>query len=79
MIIPMHYRQGDKGFLELDTVDAFLSLFPAEQVRWYPVSPPGIDGGYACSGSGTGHAVTISYQYKKVWDGIVPDLFAVIC
>ncbi len=38
VIIPMHYRQGDKGFLELDTVDAFLSLFPAEQVRWYPVS-----------------------------------------
>ena len=38
VIIPMHYRQGDKGFLELDTVDVFLSLFPAEQVRWYPVS-----------------------------------------
>lgn len=38
IIIPMHYRQGEKGFLELDTVDAFISLFPAEQVRRYPVS-----------------------------------------
>lgn len=38
VIIPMHYRQGDKGFLELDTIDPFLSLFPAEQVRRYPVS-----------------------------------------
>ena len=38
IVIPMHYRQGDKGFLELDTVDAFLSCFPADQVRWYPVS-----------------------------------------
>ena len=38
VIIPMHYRQGDKGFLELDTIDPFLSFFPAEQVRRYPVS-----------------------------------------
>ena len=33
VIIPMHYRQGEKGFLELDTVDAFLSLFPRERMR----------------------------------------------
>ena len=38
IIIPMHYRQGDKGLLELDTVDAFLSLCPREQIRRYPVS-----------------------------------------
>ena len=38
IIIPMHYRQGEKGFLELDTVDAFLSLCPRERIRRYPVS-----------------------------------------
>ena len=38
IIIPMHYRQGEKGFLELDTVDTFLSLFPREMIRRYPVS-----------------------------------------
>ena len=38
IIIPMHYRQGEKGFLELDTVDAFLSLFPRETIRRYPAS-----------------------------------------
>ena len=38
IIIPMHYRQGEKGFLELDTVDAFLSLFPRETIRRDPAS-----------------------------------------
>src|SRR5699024_4533345 len=38
VIIPMHYRKGDKGCMELVTLDAFLGLFPAEQVRCFLLS-----------------------------------------
>ena len=39
IIIPMHYRQGEKGFLELDTVDAFLQpLAPGSGSAATPVS-----------------------------------------
>lgn len=36
VVIPMHYRVGDKGLEVLDTVEGFLRLFPAEKVRRYP-------------------------------------------
>lgn len=36
IIIPMHYRAGEKGFDNIDTVDPFLALFPTELVRRYP-------------------------------------------
>lgn len=36
VIVPMHYRKGGMGFDELTTVEDFVKLFPAEQVRCYP-------------------------------------------
>lgn len=38
VIVPMHYRAGEKGFDNIDTVEPFLSLFPQELVRRYPGS-----------------------------------------
>lgn len=33
VIVPMHYRDGERGYEVLAPVEAFLSLFPAELVR----------------------------------------------
>lgn len=35
VIVPMHYRSGDKGFDNIETVEPFLALFPQELVRRY--------------------------------------------
>ena len=36
VVIPMHYRHGQYGFTELDTVEKFTELFPAECVHQLP-------------------------------------------
>ena len=36
VVVPMHYRDGERGFDELATVEDFLRLYPAEQVRRVP-------------------------------------------
>lgn len=33
--VPMHYRDGERGYEVLEPVEAFLSQFPAERVRRY--------------------------------------------
>ncbi len=33
VVVPMHYRDGERGFDELATVEDFLRLYPAERVR----------------------------------------------
>ena len=34
--VPMHYRDGARGYEVLEPVEAFLSQFPAELIRRYP-------------------------------------------
>ena len=41
--IPMHYRAGEKGFDNIDTVEPFTRLFPREKVRVYPGSVLTVD------------------------------------
>lgn len=38
VVIPMHYRRGSVGFDVLETLEAFLPLFPQELVRVYDSS-----------------------------------------
>ena len=38
VVVPMHYRRGDVGLKEIDTVDAFLARFPAGMVHTYGAS-----------------------------------------
>lgn len=38
VILPMHYREGGKGFEELCTADDFAALYPAESVHRYTES-----------------------------------------
>ena len=36
VIVPMHYRDGDRGFDVLTTLEDFLGQYPAELVRRLP-------------------------------------------
>ena len=36
VILPMHYREGEKGFPELCTLEEFTGLYPPELVHQYP-------------------------------------------
>lgn len=36
VILPMHYRKGEKGFVELCTLEEFTNLYPPELVHRYP-------------------------------------------
>ena len=38
VVVPMHYRRGDVGLKEIDTVDSFLARFPAGMVHTYGAS-----------------------------------------
>ena len=35
LIIPMHYREGEKGFPELASLPEFTDLFPSELIKYY--------------------------------------------
>ncbi len=43
IVIPMHYRSGEKGFDNIDTAEAFLGLFPQGIIRRYPGSSLTVD------------------------------------
>ena len=43
IVVPMHYRAGEKGFDNIGTVEPFLALFPQELVRRYPGSVLTVD------------------------------------
>lgn len=45
IVIPMHYRSGEKGFDNIDTAEPFLGLFPQALVRRYPGSGLTVDAG----------------------------------
>ena len=36
VIVPMHYRDGQRGFVELTPLEDFTGLYPPELVRRYP-------------------------------------------
>ena len=43
IIIPMHYRDGQRGYPVLEPAEHFLSLFPAEQIRRYDTNTLTVD------------------------------------
>lgn len=43
IVVPMHYRAGEKGFDNIDTVEPFLAMFPQSAIRRYPCSMLTVD------------------------------------
>ena len=43
LIVPMHYRGDGFGYAEIETVEPFLRLFPAQQVHHIPGSTLDLD------------------------------------